>query len=123
MMTCQNCGKESHQIHGWIENGVYQEVCANEDCGGLHSVDAGVPDVFWNGRPYYSQALDCEFTSRSQKARIMKEKNVRELGNEKLSGKNWTEGSRDYRKRMFDKIDRPMIRETYKKFMQTRRKP
>lgn len=116
MMTCQNCNKESHQIHGWLENGIYKEVCA--ECGGLASIDAGVPDVFWNGRPYYSEALDCEFTSRSQKARVMKERNVSELGNERVPMKSWTEGSREYRKRMFDQIDRPKIRETYKRYLE-----
>lgn len=116
MMACGGCGKESHQIHGWLEDGVYKEVCA--DCGNLASMDAAVPDVFWNGRPYYSEALDCEFTSRSQKARVMKEKNVREMGNEKVPMKSWTEGSRPYRKKMFDQIDRPIIRETYKRYLE-----
>lgn len=103
-----------------MENGVYSEVCAS--CGGLRSVDAGVPDVWWNGRPYYSQALDCEFTSRSQKARVMKEKNVSELGNEKLPMKNWVEGSRDYRKRQFDKNDKPKIRGIYKQYLERRKR-
>lgn len=115
MMICAGCNQESHQIHGWLENGVYQEVC--DKCGGLSSMNASVPDVFWNGRPYYSEALGVEFTSRSQKARVMKEKHVTELGNEKLPMKNWVEGSRDYRKRQFEK-DRPKIQETYKRYLQ-----
>lgn len=113
-MICKGCHKEAWQIHGFIDDNGYQEVCA--DCGHLSSSDAALPDVFWNGKPYYSESLQCEFTSRSQKARVMKEKGVRELGNERLGGKGWIEGSREYRKKQFDK-DRPKIREVYKQYL------
>jgi hypothetical protein len=74
--------------------------------------------VFWNGRPYYSEALQCEFTSRSQKARVMKEKGVSELGSQKLGEKNWIEGSRDMRRKQFEQ-ERPVIRETLKRWKET----
>lgn len=115
-MTCKGCHQESHQIHGFIDDNGYQEVCTQ--CANLSSSDAGVPDVFWNGRPYFSEALQCEFTSRSQKARVMKEKGVRELGNEKVGEKGWVEGSRDYRRKQFDK-DRPKIKESFKRWKET----
>lgn len=119
MMTCSGCQKESHQIHGWIdEKGDYQEMCA--ECGGVSSVDAGIPDVFWNGRPYYSEALGVEFTSRSQKARILKERGLSEMGSQKLGEKTWVEGTREYRKRNFEK-DRPAIRENYRRYLDNAR--
>lgn len=115
MMTCSGCGNDrAHQCHGYLSpEGFYVETC--DRCGNLASSDAPVHDVFWNGRPYYSESLEVEFTSRSQKARVMKEKGVSELGSQKLGEKSWTEGSRDYRRRQFEK-DRPAIRETYKRW-------
>lgn len=119
MMKCQGCNKESHQIHGYCdEKGNYREVCADPECGALSASAAGVPDVFWNGRPYYSEALEVEFTSRSQKARILKEKGLSELGSEKLGRKGWIEGTRDVRRKEFDK-QRPIIRETLKRWQET----
>ena len=77
-----------------------------------------IPDVFWNGRPYYSEALQTEFTSRSQKARVMKEKGVSELGSQKLGQKSWTEGTRAYRQKQFESV-RPKIREAFKRWKET----
>lgn len=120
MMTCQGCRQECYQTHGWCDKQEgYIEVCNN--CGDLRSSDVPVHDVFWNGRPYYSEALGVEFTSRSQKARVMKEKGVTELGSQKIEPKSWTEGSREYRKRQFEK-DRPKIRELYRQYLNNRGK-
>lgn len=121
MMTCRGCrNEEAYQVHGWVDSETgYNEVC--DRCGGLSSSMASVPDVFWNNRPYYSEALGVEFTSRSQKARVMKEMGVSELGNQKVEPKNWVEGSRAYRGKQFEK-DRPMIRETYKRYLDNVRK-
>jgi hypothetical protein len=116
MMICQGCQKETYQIHGYMDDqGIYKEACS--ECGNVASSDASVPDVYWNGRPYYSEALQVEFTSRSQKARVMKERGLSELGSQKLGEKSWTEGSRDYRKKNFEK-DRPMIREAYRRYLE-----
>lgn len=119
-MTCRGCQNEkAYQIHGWYDDKTgYNEVC--DLCGNLSSSDAAVPDVWWNGRPYYSESLGVEFTSRSQKARVMKEKGVTELGSQKLGNKTWTEGSRQYRRKQFDK-DRPQIREVLKRWKETGR--
>lgn len=46
----------------------------------------------------------------------MKEMDVTELGNERLPQKTWTEGSRDYRKKQFEK-DRPKIQEAYRRYL------
>lgn len=117
---CEGCGNpDAYHSRGWIENGVYKEIC--DRCGGLASSDAPVHDVFWNGRSYYSEALQTEFTSRGQKARVMKEMGVSELGPQKLGEKNWIEGSRAYRRKQFDK-DRPMIRETLKRYQERNRR-
>ncbi len=113
--TCAGCGQESNHIRAHIEEGKMVEQCDSPDCGNLSSIDASVPDVFWNGRPYYSEALGVEFTSRSQKARILKERGVSELGNTKLPEKSWIEGSREWRRKNFDK-DRPMIREVLRRY-------
>lgn len=119
MMICKGCNKESHQIHGYCdEYGQYREVCADDNCGKLSSSIASIPDVFWNGRPYYSEALECEFTSRSQKSKVMKEKGVIELGSQKLGQKSWVDGSRLTRRKEFEK-QRPMIRETLRKWKET----
>lgn len=118
-MICQGCHLESWQIHGYCDEfGQYRECCVK--CGDLSSSQASIPDVFWNGRPYYSKALECEFTSRSQKARVMKEKGVSELGSQKLGEKSWTQGSREYRRKQFE-TQRPMIRETWKRWKETGR--
>lgn len=106
---CQN--DKAYQTHGYVsDEGVYVECC--DRCGDLASSDIPVPDVFWNGRPYYSEALGMEFTSRTQKARVMKELGVSELGGRKLGEKNWTEGSREFRRKQFNR-ERPMIQKTY----------
>lgn len=116
--VCRGCNRESIHIRTIVEGDTLIDQCDHPDCGNLAMVNAGVPDVFWNGRPYYSQALECEFTSRSQKARVMKEKGVSELGSEKLGKKSWVEGSRDVRRKEFEK-QKPMIRETWKRWKET----
>lgn len=113
---CRGCGRESTHIRTIIEGDALIDQCDHPSCGNLSAVT--IPDVFWNGRPYYSEALECELTSRSQKARVMKEKGVSELGNQKLGNKSWTEGTRDYRRRQFEK-QRPIIRETLKRWKET----
>lgn len=120
-MMCSGCNNEkAYQTHGYVSaEGFYVECC--DQCGNLSSSDASIPDVFWNGRPYKSEALGVEFTSRSQKARVMKEMGVSELGSQKLGDKSWIEGSRGYRKKQFDK-DRPMIRETYRRYLENARR-
>ncbi len=116
--VCRGCGRESIHIRTMFDGEEIRDMCDHPSCGNLHMIDSGVPDVFWNGRPYFSEALDCEFTSRSQKARVMKEKGVSELGNTKIGEKNWIEGSREARKKEFDR-ERPVIRETLQRWKET----
>ena len=118
---CRACGRDSTHIRTIVDGNNLVDQCDHPECGNLHSVDAGVPDVFWNGRPYYSEALGVEFTSRGQKARVMKEKGVCEAGDQKLPEKNWIDGSREYRRRNFEK-DRPMIRETMRRYLDNARR-
>lgn len=115
---CAGCGNQNaYQLHGWYDNHLgYQEVC--DQCGDVRLSDAHIPDVFWNGKPYYSEALGCELTSRSQKVRVMKEKGVRELGSQRLGDKGWIEGSRAYRRKQFE-ADRPKIRETLRRWKES----
>lgn len=119
--TCRGCNRESTHIRTIVEGDELIDQCERQDCGNLSAISGGVPDVFWNGKPYYSHALGVEFTSRSQKARVMKERGVSELGDTKLSGKNWIEGSRDVRRKGFEK-DRPMIRETLRQYRENIRR-
>lgn len=115
---CRGCGRESTHIRTVVEADQLIDVCDHPECGHLSSIDAGIPDVFWNGRPYYSEALECEFTSRSQKARVMKEKGVSELGSRKLGNKDWMTGTREARRKAFER-ERPVIRETLKRWKET----
>jgi len=120
-MKCGGClNPSAYQTHGYVgDNGDFIETC--DRCGNLSSGDARVYDVFWNGKPYFSEALGVEFTSRSQKARVMKEMGVSELGTQKLEPKSWIDGTRDFRRKQFDK-ERPMIRETYKRYLDNARR-
>lgn len=118
---CRGCHRESTHIRTIVDGDELIDQCNRPDCGNLSAVGAGVPDVFWNGRPYFSEALGVEFTSRSQKARVMKERGVSELGNTKLGDKNWIEGSRANRRKGFEK-DRPMIRETLRQYRENIRR-
>lgn len=109
-MICKGCGNDKAYAIRFVRD---YEAC--DRCGGFSTV-AAMPDVFWNNKPYYSEALDVEFTSREQKARVMKEKGVVEAGDMKMGQKSWVEGSREARKASFEK-DRPMIRENIRKFL------
>lgn len=115
---CRGCGRQSTHIRTIVEDDTFFDQCDHPECGNLSSIDATIPDVFWNGRPYYSEALGVEFTSRSQKARVMKERGLSELGNQKFGEKSWTEGSRAYRKKQFEQ-ERPQIREAFKRWKET----
>ncbi len=114
-MTCSGCGNDkAFQTHGYVAaQGCYVECC--DRCSKLSPSQAALADVFWNGRPYYSEALGVEFTSREQKARVMKERDVSELGSQKLGEKSWIEGSREYRRKQFDE-ERPRLREIHREW-------
>lgn len=105
---CLNCASETFVTKKvWFEAGKLQGLC--DQCGTFF-VDT-VADVFFKGT-YKSEALGVEFTSRGQKAAYLKEHGIREAGDEPMSTKTWIEGSRDYRKKKFDREDRPKLRQT-----------
>lgn len=119
-MTCGGCGNtEAYQIHSVYDAGEVFDCC--NVCGNLSSIDAGVPDVFLHragqkfnnlcdkmGRPY-------EIQSKRHKKEVMDRLGVQEAGGTvngaRFGTKSWTDGTRAWRKRNFEK-DRPMIRET-----------
>ncbi len=114
-MICSGCNNDrAFQTHGYVAaQGCYIECC--DRCSARSPSEAALADVFWNDKPYYSEALGVELTSRAQKARIMKERGLIELGSQKLGEKTWIEGSRPWRSRQFEK-DRPVIREGYRQW-------
>lgn len=114
-MTCEGCGNtEAYRtmVCYSIRDG-RSEIC--DRCAKLGSGEAILPDVYWPGGAYKSEALGVEFTSRAQKAKYLKDNHLSEAGDMKLGQKSWTEGTREFRKKQFDK-DRPMIRETLRQW-------
>ncbi len=111
---CATCKSDHwYEMRSVIENNEVIDWCS--DCSVPVAATQGVPDVYFK-QPYKSEALDVEFTSKAQKARYLKEHDLTEAGDVKLGQKNWIEGSRDYRKKQFEK-DRPMIREAYRRYL------
>lgn len=114
MTPCLNCKSEVYTTKRvWMEAGETFEMCNH--CGVFQVMT--VNDVFFKA-PYASEALGVEFTSRAQKAAYLKAHDLREAGDERMDTKSWVEGSRDYRKRKFDKEDRPKLRETIRHWRQ-----
>jgi hypothetical protein len=103
-MICDHKGSVNSK--SWVEEGEIVTIC--DRCG--LSGSANLADVYWPGHAYKSESLDVEFTSRGQKAAYLKEHGLSEAGDIKFSGKNWIEGSKEYRRKQFEK-DRPRIRE------------
>lgn len=109
--TCANDAYTSKRI--WVEDGETHEIC--DRCGNFQVMT--VNDVFFK-YPYRSEALDVEFTSRAQKAAYLKDHGLREAGDEKMSTKDWVTGSATYRKRKFDREDRPKLRQAIRTWRQ-----
>lgn len=88
----------------------------------------GIPDVYLGHVGQTFQAL-CDKTgtpipiqSKRHKQQVMNDLGLSEHP-DRLSGKNWIEGSRNYRKRNFEEA-RPKIREAYRQYLNNaRRKP
>lgn len=123
---CKGCGNQD----AWHLRAVFDaksnekyEMC---DRCGLQGQGDGVPDVYLErsgqkfanlcdkmGRPY-------EIRSKRHKKEVMDKLGVSEAG-DLVNGapygtKSWIEGTRDYRRKQFEK-DRPMVRETYKRYL------
>lgn len=117
MNPCITCKSEVyHTAKVWIENGELAGMC--DRCGDF-SVGT-VHDVFFK-TAYTSQALGVEFTSKAQKANYLKEHGLSEAGDRgSMSEKSWTEGTREHRKKVFNEVDRPKIREAIREYRQKR---
>lgn len=128
-MTCGGCLNEAYHIHGEFIENQYMECC--EKCGNVSSADAPVQDVYWPGREHTNPQLcddmgkPYQLRSKGHKAAIMKQLGVSEVG-DKVRGapytgqSSWAEGTREYRKKNFEK-DRPELRRIYKEWREGRR--
>lgn len=122
-MNCSNCKNEKawHVVSRFSsETGDFEECC---DACGLEGAGPGMPDAYFQRAGQTFQNLcdkmgrPIEIQSKRHKQEVMNKLGVSEAGGT-VNGapygtKNWIEGTRDYRRKQFDK-DRPMIRETLK---------
>lgn len=117
---CSNCGSATwYQIRTMMEGTDVYDWCS--DCQTPVSGVSGVPDVYLPRAGMTFQAL-CDETgkpipiqSKRHKQQVMNERGLRECP-EPLSGKNWIDGSRDYRKRNFEQA-KPKIQEAYRQYL------
>lgn len=123
VQSCGNCGNESpYHKHGWIESGEYRELC--NVCGA--PPPPGVPDVFLPrcGMTFQNLTDDMgkpiPIMSKRHKQEVMDAKGVRECP-ERLTPTTWIDGTRAYRNKQFDQVDRPMIRETLRRYKERAR--
>jgi hypothetical protein len=128
-MVCSGCKQEAYQIHGEFVGVDYIEHC--DRCGEVSGMDASIPDVYWPGREHTnpqlcdSMGVPYKLTSKAQKARVMKELGVSEVG-DKVRGaaytgqSNWVDGTRAYRKRNFEQ-DRPKLQKIYQQWKEKHR--
>jgi hypothetical protein len=120
--VCRTCGQEASHIRTIIENGEAVDMCDRPDCGNIGMMGTGVPDVYFRKSGQTFEALCDEagkpipIMSKRHKKEVMDKLGVRECP-ERLSGKTWMEGTRETRRRSFDK-DRPKIREVYRQYLE-----
>jgi hypothetical protein len=123
-MMCNGCGNQSaYHVRTYVNQGQMLDIC--NACSEIALIDASVPDVYLGkigqtfknlademGRPY-------EIKSKRHKKEIMDKLGVSEAGDTvngaPYGSKSWIEGTRDYRRKQFEK-DRPGIRETYRRW-------
>lgn len=121
---CSNCGSDKwYQMRTIMEGTNPYDWCS--DCEQPVSI-GGVPDAFLPRAGMTFQAL-CDnqgkpipVQSKRHKQQLMAERGLRECP-ERLSGKTWVEGSRQYRKRNFEQA-RPKIREAYRQYLDNKRR-
>lgn len=79
-MICDGCGnKTARRIRRYLDG---TEIC--DGCGGIQTV-AGVPDVYWDGKPEINLADGPDgkprtFSSKGEKSRYLKEHGLIEAG-------------------------------------------
>lgn len=128
-MICRTCNNQNaYHIRTIIDDGQPFDLCDRSECGNLSMADAGVPDVYLGrlgqtfenltdkmGRPY-------EIRSKRHKKEVMDRLGVSEAGGTvhgaPYGSKNWIDGTRDYRRRQFEK-DRPGIKESLRRWRET----
>lgn len=109
MSPCTVCGEKwPSTVKSMIENGEVVDLGCDR-CLGLQP---RVPDVYFR-RPYHSEVLDVDFTSRSQKAQYLKDHDLSEAGDREMSEIPWVEGTRSFRHAQFEK-EKPMLRKIYR---------
>lgn len=126
-MICRNCGNENaYHVRTIVEDGEMIDLCNLADCGNLSISDAGSPDVYLAraGQQFKNLCDDMgrpiPIQSKRHKKEVMDRLGVQEaagtVNGQRFGSKSWVEGTRDYRKKSFDK-DRPKIREVYKQYL------
>lgn len=117
MTPCPNCQSTTFtHSRVWLEDGEFQGTC--NECGDSYATT--ISDVFFK-TAYKSMALDVEFTSKGQKAAYLKEHGLSEAGDRgSMSEKSWTEGTREHRRKVFNEVDRPKIRQALREWRQKR---
>ena len=118
---CSSCGSlDWYEIRTMMEGTQVYDWCSNcpEPVKGIE----GVPDAFMPRLGMTFEAL-CDtmgkpvpIQSKRHKQEVMDQLGVRECP-ERLKGNSWVDGTRNYRKRQFEK-DRPMIRENYRRYLE-----
>lgn len=125
-MSCRNCKSEkSWHVITIFDPQADQFIDQCDQCG-LEGAGGGVPDVYFkrSGQEFANLTDDMgrpiKIESKRHKAEVMKALGVSEAG-DRVNGapygtKTWTEGTRDGRKKTFER-DRPKIREIYGKYL------
>lgn len=116
---CSGCGsKNYYEIRTMIQGTDVYDTCS--DCKNPVST-AGIPDVYLPRAGMTFQAL-CDkngtpipIQSKRHKQQVMNELGLQEHP-DRLKGKTWIEGSKDYRKRNFEEA-RPKIKESYRQYL------
>lgn len=115
-MICGCCGdKLASSVKSVVENGEVVDV----GCDRCQGIQPQMHDDVYFRRPYYSEALGTEFTSKAQKAAWMKAHDVSEAGERKMSETTWVDGTREHCRKQFDQ-ERPKIRQIYKEWQARR---
>jgi hypothetical protein len=123
-MICISCGNTAaYAVRTFYLNGERQDIC--NACGADNRTGA-VPDAYFDAKKPTFEALcdemgrPYEITSKRHKAEIMKKLGVSEVGDRvngaRGGGKDWIEGTREYRKRNFENA-KPSIREAYRQYL------
>lgn len=130
-MICRSCGNpEAYHVRTICDDGEMIDLCNKPECGNLSIADSGIPDVYLKraGQEFSnlsdSLGRPIPIQSRRHKKEVMDRLGVSEAGGTfngaPFGTKSWVDGTRAWRKRQFDK-DRPMIRETYKRYLDNAR--